>query len=222
MAGHPEDVALQPAPAGLLAGAVPVRDVWLESAIGENWIAAVRVVVDRGRVVPAELRVYPVDRRRTRVRGAERESGEWEGRWMGVDAPVPPGGLRAATLSAVRLPGILAGLDAILSSTDPKFPASFVASLQAHTGVAPKRRPSGQRGRKGPDDALLARVALAYVQSCRQRNPAAFVAKKFGRPIRTVQGWIGRARAEGWLTAANAPGVRGGALTPDARKLLAR
>ena len=92
MAGAPAVEELQPVEPRLFKGMVRVPQAWLEAPLGQGWTLAVRLAVDvGGRVVPAEVRVYP---REPRTPGA----GEWSAAWRGVRARTPKGGLTTRRL----------------------------------------------------------------------------------------------------------------------------
>ena len=71
------------------------HDCWLEVPYGEGWIAAYRLAPQEGRLVLAELRIFP---RST----DEPKAGEWEAEADGYLAEVPPGGLTARMVKTVK------------------------------------------------------------------------------------------------------------------------
>ena len=80
-----------------------VTSQWLEAPLDDGWLLALRVGVQEGWPVVAELRVFPDE-------GDDRDS-RWPGCWsaerLGYLAPVPPGGLTARKLREVRLDTLL-------------------------------------------------------------------------------------------------------------------
>jgi hypothetical protein len=51
------------------------------------WVAAYRLLVEEGRLIVAELRVFPAEQ--------DRDAGSWSGELLGDNAKAPRGGLTA-------------------------------------------------------------------------------------------------------------------------------
>ena len=192
-------------------------DAWCEVELGDEWVAAFRLFVQRGQVVVGELRIFP-----SRDHGAypgERRPGLWIAEEMGRRAPIPQGGLtkrRArnapfnATLAvAHRLFAQLAEIDD--AAVDPGVVLDPDVVRQIQRAPARNARASDER---------LAGLAARYVQlAASNRAPLPELALEFDYSRGHVKRLLQEARRRGLLT--EAPNRRaGGQLTDHARQLL--
>jgi hypothetical protein len=80
-------------------GARGFNECWIERPLSNDWMQAVRLAVQDGRPVIAELRIFPAPKwneqsASDKVLPAE-EPGCWAVEWLGDRAKIPPGGLPA-------------------------------------------------------------------------------------------------------------------------------
>ena len=192
-------------------------DAWCEVPLGEEWVAAFRLFVQRGRVVIGELRIFP-----SRDHGAypgERRPGLWIADELGRRAPVPEGGLtkrraREAPFNATL--AVAARLFAQLAAID-EAPADLELEPDPDA-VARIRRVPGRNGRIS--DERLAWLAARYVQlASSSRAPLAELAGELDYSRGHLKRLVQEARRRGLLT--EAPDRKaGGQLTDPARLLL--
>src|SRR5215475_4292276 len=78
-------------------GCLYVKSLWLEAPVGDSWLAAFRVLVQKGRPIIAEVRVFPDEKINLR------DKGEWSASMLGVDAKAPDGGITAPLIRDIRL-----------------------------------------------------------------------------------------------------------------------
>lgn len=209
---------------------------WYEAPIGDTsqWTAAYRLVPQRGRVIIAEIRLFPRERRHMI------EPGEWSAEYLGPGAHVPRGGITARLVRKVRL-----GLMAKPGTSDSEITRLVtwwreqlneeVRDVGAE-GILPHQTvnlppPPGtprRRGRPAWPDRRYAQVAKAYAEELvkaqnekRPPHPAQAIMKrlKLESPAKARDA-IKRARERGFLTAAPGYGRVGGFLTPRAKALL--
>ena len=195
---------------------VEVNEAWIESAIGDDWMVAYRLMPQAGHFVIAELRLFP------RESHANRNPGEWSGVYLGTGAAVPNGGVSATLLRSVHL-GDRSGSDLAEGRTawlryiglSPKAKAAF-----ARAGFRKLRRPRPERGgRRGWPEAQLLEAAAFYVR-VGGRAPVAALAKQWGLAPTVARDLLQVAKEKGFLTAGR-QGVASRALTDRAKKLLA-
>lgn len=199
-------------------GHVPLTgppETWLEVPVGDDWVAAYRIVPDEDRrPVVAELRVFPNEPGR-------RRPGRWSAERLGDQSPVPGHGLTARLLRQVKVTEHVDRLmPQILEATRKKVPGGRVAERMAEHGLADDRPRFRGRGR---DDAYLALLASQYVQLLDQgsRSPVQALASQLGQNPAEVRDLIHEARVRKLLT--DAPkGRAGGQLTPRAMTLIPR
>lgn len=180
---------------------VDYRAAWTEEDLGDGWVAAYRIAIQDGAPVVAEVRVFP-----DVWKDGRRPPGIWAGEYVGFVQAVPPGGLRAAVHRRVTLARPVKDALARLSRIEEAFPGALGKALP----VEPERRTR-------VDDAVLARVANAYVMA---GYSVRSVAKQLNASETTIRGRVMLARRRGLLTASGKSGVRAGKLTPAAKKLL--
>jgi hypothetical protein len=209
---------------------VTVREAWVEASIGEDWIAAYRLVPKNGVPVIGELRVFPAEPHRP-------GPGRWSGEWLGVGASASSGGLtarllrRVPTTPHVRLVADLLrkwreemGGDRALRrlwGDAPSLPDD--ARPQPHPTPTGTARATGKRGRKGRPKEEVARIAAAYSSAIAigSRRPVRDVVQKLRLDSSQVRDVIYRARKLGFLTRTTS-GIPAGILTPAGEGLLPR
>jgi hypothetical protein len=158
--------------------------------------------------IVGEVRVFP------REKG--NPVGEWSAAVLGARARVPSGGLTTRQLRRVCL------------GAPCRFARQIFKALARTPSEAPDARvgPSvPRRGRRpGRPVAWYAELAETYVQAVRRgdRAPARAVADQMLLTRGQARVELFRAREKGLLTKLGKSGVRGGALTPLARRILAR
>lgn len=202
------------------AGQVLVADTWIEVPLGRSWVAAYRIVDDRGAPVVGELRIFPEEEGRPGL-------GRWSGDLVGTHAKVPRRGITLRQLRGVRV------------RTYQRYMAEQIERLRAMgpvlakhygwdlVGVPAKRAtpitPGARRGRKGRPDQFYALVAADYSDAITRgsHRPVMDVAKRRSLPGGQVRDMIRQARKRGLLTR-EGPGLSGGTLTERALKFLPR
>jgi hypothetical protein len=202
-----------------------VRDNWIEHAIDDQWIAALRLAVQHGRPVVAELRVFPDEPNRKHL-------GEWSAERLGHSAPVPEGGLTATgqlrkvkleTYLREALPEAMHSLTSAVESMrvgdelpDGVEPPSTVGGLPNAARRAPQRRVRGA----GWMDAELALLARDYVDaSSKTRGAKRAVAERWGLTVSQADEAVRAARNRGLLSETT-QGKGGGVLRPAAEELI--
>jgi hypothetical protein len=214
---------VQPLKPGPFAGLVRVEDVWIEAPLArdDRWLVAYRVVVQEGRALVAELRVFPNEP------SEARDPGEWSGQWLGRQAPIPAGGLSTRALLSIRLGRDMHSLTALVESVKAKGETHRWLLDPKHGwygsfGITETVRPAApRRGRPALPLHEYVRVAAAYVNAIRRGspNPVQEVARDLALPPSTVRSRIHFARNRGLLDRGR-QGYAGGQLSPAARKLL--
>lgn len=192
-------------------GLALVKEAWVETPLGPGWIAAYRLVPQRGMPVVAELRIFPAES------GRPRQPGRWSGEFLGVAARVPPGGLTTRLLRTVRVGGYRRFAGRVVRETRAKWPEFGADEL------GPLREPKDQprRGRPSRPRAFFAEIARDYVRSIEagSHRPVADVARRRRLASGQVRDALHRARLLGLLERGGR-GRYGGALTEGARALL--
>jgi hypothetical protein len=201
------------------SGGVLVGEVWLEVPVARGWIAASRLVLQAGRLVVAEVRVFPDEATAFR----QERGGQWSGDVLGVRSDVPPGGLTARVLRAVRLGEHPRHVRDILRFLEEKYgPDAFKAggSLAA-LGLVPDTERPRRRREVGRPDAFFAELAADYVRRIERGSakPNAEIATARGWDAKTITGWLHEARTRGLLTSPGY-GRPGGRLTPYGERVL--
>lgn len=212
-----ERLAMRPGP----TGAVLVGDVWLEAPVAGGWIAASRFTVQAGRLVVAEVRVFPDEDTALR---RENPPGRWSAEVLGVQASAPLGGLTARALHAVRLgqhPRYLREVVRFLSEKygpDAFRPEGSLAAL----GLAPATERPRARREFGRPDRFYAELAREYdrLVKSKSRHPNAEIAARRREPVARITGWLHEARARGVLTRPGKSGVMDGELTAYGQRVL--
>jgi len=215
----------------LIPDEVTVDDWWIEQPIDSQWLAAARLVFDdRGEPVIAELRVFPKERRRPKPS----YPGQWNAEVRGVRAQgVPRGGLPATLLRRhLQLaPLERAAREALtmFSRAAKAMPAGHPIA-QTYAGLeeagyvsrsAKKRQPGSGRGRPPLPEKLLAETARDYVHFLDAgKLPLVELMEAHGITLDMAKGRVKKARAEGFLTAANRHGKAGGSVTGKTREVL--
>lgn len=196
-------------------------ELWLETAIDDEWVAAMRLGIDDGHPVVTELRIFPNEPGR-------REAGKWSVERLGPEAQVPRGGLTTRKARQVK---ISEPLRDVLPELMAQWSHLLRAGLPKDFGGPAPMTPRGIEGaaRRGPrrarsiSDRELAEVARDYVEAVNDpataRSPRVAVAKRRGTSPERIRDLIFAARERDLLTTAGW-GKSGGALTQDAIELL--
>lgn len=191
-----------------------IAQTWLRVVLpGGEWVAAYRLTPQDGRYVVGEVRLFPNE-----PKGAH--PGQWSAERLGNDAPVPPGGLPARLIRAVKVTDHLAYVAKI---TQKDQGARYGAAAQlAKQGFSD---PSAS-GKRGYSDLFYARVAAQYVVllDSGASKPIRMLRKELadqGRHLSeaSVRDLVRRARDRGLLTKTHR-GRAGGQLTQKAIALL--
>ncbi len=146
-----------------------VQDAWYEIPVDENWTASFRLATQAGRPVVGELRIFPTNERNEP--GVDYNPGEWDAEYLGSEAPVPVGGLKATKVRKApfrALDSIAEIVGWVRSSNDPH----GNEHLSAH-GFIDDEGSRRKRGPKGPSNEELVSYALEYLDLAAQgvRNP---------------------------------------------------
>lgn len=187
-------------------------ELWLYVELRKGWTACYRIQAVNGRPMAAELRVLPTP---VNVTKEGQPSGHHE----------PPGdGLTAGLLKDEVLLGrhVYELLPAALRSSSTGWSGPLLERFFGSLGFGPDFKPErGRRGPKGEPDEYYARLAAAYVKTCKKGSPSpvANMAKARGVSAATLRQALLRARKRGLLTRQTA-GKAGGELTPRAKSLL--
>lgn len=204
-------------------GGVRVGEVWIEVPVAGGWVAAARLTIQAGRLVIAELRVFPQEE--TAFRRKE-PGGRWSGEVLGVLAEAPAGGLTARKLGAVRLGQYPRHLREVMRWVAEKYGTKAFrpdGSLAALGLVAPTTERPRQRREFGRPDSFYAELAREYVRLVerRSRRPNAEIAARRRELVPKITGWLHEARLRGLLAPKDATqGRPEGRLTPLAERVL--
>ena len=204
------------------AGVVHVENVWIEAPLDADnrWLVAYRVVVQEGRAVVAELRVFPNE-------PEHKNPGEWSAEWVGRHAVVPAGGLSTRGLRSIRIGREMHSLKALIDRAKGHIDTRWMLSAEHGTygqfgiteelGTAPIRAATN-RGRPQKPLGVYVDVAVAYVKAIEggSHNPVQDVARVLGLPVTTVRSRIHAARNRGLLDRGR-QGYAGGQLLPAAK-----
>jgi transposase-like protein len=192
---------------------VLVERIWLEVPIDDTWMTASRLAVQDGRVVIAEIRVFPLESRGSAVPPA----GIWSAEVLGARAPVPPKGLSARTLRNIRLgehPRHVADVLDWVTQQQQAAPA-HVAKFFGLGAVTQKPQAiKSTRPRSGRPDAFYAAVAARYLRAIKRnsKRPGVDVARQMKVEPSKIRDWLHQAR-ERKLLSPSSHGKRGGQLT---------
>ena len=202
------------------SGGVVTGDVWLEVPVVRGWVAASRLAVQHGRLVVAEVRVFPDEETALR---REDPGGRWSGEILGIRAEVPQGGLTARTLRAVRLGEHPRHVGEIVRWIAKQYgPDAFkLGGSLAELGLAPETERPRRRREVGRPDSFFAKLADDYVRRIQRGSakPNAEIAAERGQDARTITGWLNEARARRLLTSPGY-GRAGGCLTDYGERVL--
>lgn len=202
------------------SGGVLVGEVWLEVPVSKGWVAASRLTLQAGRLVIAEVRVFPDEETALR---REEPAGRWSGELLGVKAEVPPGGLTARTLRAVRLGEHPRHVGDVVRWVTRQYGSDAFRSggSLAALGLAPETERPRPRREFGRPDSFFAALADDYVRRVKRGSakPNAEIAAERGQDARTITGWLNEARARGLLTSPGY-GRAGGELTKYGDRVL--
>jgi hypothetical protein len=195
-------------------------DAWQEIVVDEQWLAAVRLAMQDGRVVVSEVRVFP----REREPGAG-VAGLWSAEVLGPVAVVPRGGLTSRLLRKVPLGEVPAHVVSVLSAWDKvRGPLKALASdtvREGFPGVVLNPRPRPERA-SGRPDVFYAQLAAAYVRAVTRgsRHPVAeLAARRGGVDPAKVRDMLHEARERGLLSEGT-QGKAEGHLLPRAKQIL--
>ncbi len=201
-------------------------EVWQEVPIGDGWTAALRLGVQDGHPVVAELRVYPDEPGR-------RPAGRWSVERLGIGEAsrfVPPGGLTTRKLRDVKvaesltaaLPGV-AGFIASMRAAyvgegDPDDLPLVVPGMEAAAVAGVKRNRAAQ-----VSDRELAEIAARYAELAEGPSTSRAISRalsdQIGEDVARARQLTHAARRRGLLTGGG-KGRSGGVLTAKARALL--
>lgn len=189
----------------------PVRETWVEVAVGDEWTVAYRLVPQEGRPVVAEVRVYP------------RERGSDAGRWSHDAAAVPLGGLPSSVArSSIVTQDVLNAYPRIVRQMQKQHGAEAIerAFLTRHGFSRKAKEPPKHPGRAGRPDLFYAQLAREYVELLGGPVPVnKALAKQRSYSETYTRSLVHEARRRGLLTL-SPPGRAGGTLTEKARDLL--
>lgn len=171
---------------------------WVETPLGELWVAMFKLALVNGQVVVAELRILPT-------------------------GPLPEGGLPArSVLRRVRLSAVdpfrsQARVTLARETGDELSRSSALDNPAAPGWAASETRK--RRGPKGRDERALAWIAACYVEAHEAGgNPVEAVAAKLQVTRSRAKDIVRQTRPN--LLTPTRPGKAGGVLTPRARELL--
>ncbi len=223
----PRIAAAYGVPTGGPSQPLEVEDLWLEQVLqGEEWIAAVRVVVGESeQPVIGELRIFPNEGRSLAF------AGRWSAELLGTHArSVPRGGLPATIvrrhIELSRYERKVRSSFAMAGQLGPLVPAAReFAEYLTEAGFAqatPKQPGRSKRGRRPIPELEYARLARDYVAAdSRTGKPIAELARMYNQKPATIKSRVTRARNRGFLARAEKWGKAGGVLTPKAQAILA-
>lgn len=218
---HAHQLDVRAPRAGEVAGVASRRELWIESALDNQWIVAYRIAIQRRRAVVSEVRVLPNEPR-------PRAPGRWSGAgWEGMDATVPTGGLSTRLLRKVRLGHDVHSLSRILEHVqrdDPNAlkPEGWLGRMGVTQTTQPKRpRPGLGRGRPPLPALTYAEVAAVYAAAVARgsKRPVEELASHYRQPVALIRSRVQRARALGYLES-GVQGTAGGRLMPKAKGIL--
>jgi hypothetical protein len=216
---------------------VSVDDVWVEVPLGRDWIAAYRLVEQRGYPVVAELRIFPAEKKVWKNKVGSRSAGEWSAEILGRTAKVPRGGITARMVRAVRIgehhrvasefiselrgqggePNIALDLIQGKAAGRMEVHSTFeIKKTEPRSDVRPRRRLA-----KGRPEIFYAEMARAYVEELQagSKRPIVDLAKRLRLDRSKVRDMIYAARRRGLLEGGS-QGKKGGKLSDKAKRLL--
>lgn len=183
---------------------------WFQTQISDDWTAEYRLAMEKGRVVIAEVHIFP---------------GDWITEQGLAKALVPAGGVTTRILRSVST-GAHVDYYTELANVIRKQGRALADFGILTTMLSSRRlkpRPPGtpRRGRKPLSDEVLLKAAQAYFHARKAGAPAPIVAaaKATKMSEARMRDLIYRARRRGFVTP-TFQGRGGGNLTPEASKLL--
>jgi hypothetical protein len=205
-----------------------VEQLWVESSLGDGWIAAFRLLPQAGQMVVGEVRIFPNEgHRKPRPGESRRRTGQWSAAWLGLDAEAPLGGLTARTVRRVSFQEARSAFTEALAqlvekhgSETPLPPLDpFLEGIRMDDLAEQARTRPGQGGR---DDRFYAAIAANYVARARSggKQPVRELAAELRRPASHVRQLLATARERGLLSR-GVQGRAGGELTEAGRAALA-
>jgi hypothetical protein len=208
-------------------GGEPVLELWVEAPLGDEWVAAFRLLEDQGQMVIGELRVFPAedDRPPGEIGGETtaarvRPAGRWRAEHEGSDAWAPEGGLTARLARSVRFDVSRPFAGEALVHVLGIYPDH--EAWRRHLGtLALPDMPGGNRSRS--TDVERVRVVAKYVAKVQEgsRKPVAELAAESNWSEGRLRQILAEARRRGWLTATPRRQA-GGTLTEKALEILRR
>ena len=190
-----------------------------ETAV-DGWTVAVRVQMQRQRLVVSEVRIFPPTDLVTDGPGGG--VGEWTTLRSELEASEQlEGGITTGLIRDLHLGAIfeMARADAVETLrivSDAGYDDPAIAERVATAA----RRP----GRAGRDADFFLGVAVQYANLVTEGHPKPVVAmakrRADGMSVETIKDWVKKARQLGFLTAPREPGKPGGELTPLALEQL--
>jgi hypothetical protein len=192
------------------------RSVWYEAPLNAEWLVSCRLAPQDGRVVVAELRIFPIET--NRPRSNDGASGYWSGEVLGTAATVPTHGLTARLIrDSLRLGRYATKADEALEVWRSSLLIEATGLTDTERGG---RRTKATRERRGHPAILYARLAHTYASAVADgRNPTAAVASRHRLTIERARDLVHKARVHGFITRTER-GIAGGALTPKAKDTL--
>lgn len=192
---------------------VDVENAWLEVVLDDQWMAAYRFANQGGGPVIAEVRVFPWDETLK-----QRQSGEWGGEWLGVNAVVPKGGVTSRLLRRLKVGSHMKHFQetAEWMATRGGGPQHLIGP--ALTRVGWRRLDRHARPASSDDTAYFAAVAQEYEGNCQRRKPPIkSMAVRRKAPPHKIRAEVYRARELGLVTR-DGQGTTGGKLTEKGRR----
>ncbi len=203
----------------------PVQEVWVESRLDSEWVAAFRLFEEEGDVVIGELRVFPAEPNRG-------QPGRWsaETKRRGVEAQVPAGGLTARAVRKLRFDETRQFVsDALVKVRGRRQKAKgaervLIESMLDSFRVYGAKAMTRPRSRRALADEDYAKVAALYVAKIRagSARPITELSEDLRRSPGSVRQTLRTARRRGFLTSARSPhpGRPVGELTERALEVL--
>jgi len=196
-------------------GTVLAEDAWLEVSIDDTWLAAVRLVIQDGHVVVAEVRVFP----RERAPGAG-VAGLWSAEVLGNRASAPRGGITSRLLRKIPIGEYPAHVRSVIGPWHQIEGMPRESVTVGFPGVVVAERPRPERN-TGRPDWFFAQLAADYVDAVASgsRRPVADLARRRRFPPARIRDMLHEARERGLLSRGER-GRRGGYLLPRAMEIL--
>src|SRR5262245_31230036 len=133
---------------------------WLEAPLTKGWIVAFRIVIQKGRPVIAELRIFPDENLQ------DRPVGEWSASMLGNDAKCPRGGVTMHHIRQLRLSILRSEINKVLADYRANAPELLdLVKLESPRKPRRVKKPRG-RGRPSLPDKTLAAMAKLYAERC--------------------------------------------------------